>query len=73
MKWLLVVFIFTMDANGITGAKSVMKAFDSLEECNKAGNSFRQVNKLPDDQKSLSTCIPESAFDEKSNDGNTTN
>ena len=63
MKWLLVVFVFTLTENGDLEQPTILyKSYASENECNLVGENFRDVIPVPERAKSLSACLPESAF-----------
>lgn len=58
MKWLLLIFIFEVDANGEVGPPMVVrKLYDSAAECNLMGNNLRDVVPIPEGMKSFSICV----------------
>ena len=65
MKWLLIVFIFSLDADGeLENGMTVTKLYDSQAECDVMGKNFREISPIPEGSKSMSTCIPQSIFSE---------
>ena len=64
MKWLLFFVIFEIDPSGnmqqhMTGTK----VFATEAACDRAGNKFREgVPSIPKHWKSISACIPQSAY-----------
>jgi len=64
MRWLLMVFVFTLTESGDVQRPVILyKSYGSENECNLVGENFRSVIPIPEGAKSLSTCVPESAYD----------
>lgn len=67
MKWVLVVFAFQLSADDdFENASVKVEVYESQEEYDAMGETYRERVALPDETKSLSSCIPESIFDESS-------
>lgn len=65
MKWLLVVTWFYVLPNGDLDKVQVdYRVYASEEACNRVGNNYRDVFPIPAKMKSISVCIPQSAYDE---------
>ncbi|MGB5724936.1 MAG: hypothetical protein WBM39_11035 [Parasphingorhabdus sp.] len=65
MKWVLVIFAFQLSADDdVENAEVSIEVYDSQEECDQMGETYRARVSLPDESKSLSSCIPQSIFDE---------
>ena len=65
MKWILVIFAFQLSADDdVENASVKVEVYDSQEECDQMGETYRERTELPTDSKSLSSCIPQSIFDE---------
>jgi hypothetical protein len=66
LKWLLVVFVFQLDPSGKpTSPVVVTDVYDSEDECNRIGRNARDAVDAPIGSQSLSTCIPQSAFESR--------
>ena len=64
MKWLLLVFVFRVDAGGNPQQPTVFyKSYISESECNHVGSNFRDVFRVPAEHRSMSICIPEDSFE----------
>jgi len=60
MRWLLLVIVFQVDADGsMTHRATTTKLFASEAACNEAGRNFRQDVTLPAGWKSMSVCVSE--------------
>ncbi len=65
MKWVLVIFAFQLSADDdVENANVSVEVYNSQEECDAMGESYRERVSLPAESKSLSSCIPQSIFDE---------
>lgn len=72
MKWLLLVLVFQISPEGETTDKQVFqKLFLDEKECMTAGMAVQAD--LPPTVTSIVTCVSESAFQEKSQEGATLN
>ena len=61
VKWLLIVLIFNLPES--EGRNIVTKVYANEGECNAVSENVRSVFKnLPEDVKTVSVCIPESAY-----------
>lgn len=66
MKWVLVIFAFQINAdNDMENASAKTEVYSSQDECDRMGETYRERAALPDGTKSLSSCIPESIFNER--------
>lgn len=66
MNWILVAFVFNLDANGdFASPRMLYRGFPTEEACNLAGEHFREQFVLPELTKSASICIDKAAFDTK--------
>lgn len=62
MKWLLVILLFQLDANGQPGPPTpAQKVFTDQDSCLTAGATARAA--IPKEVLSVATCIPQNAFD----------
>ena len=60
MRWLLLIFVFTIDENGDIGERlTATRLFNSQAACDYAGENLRGQVDIPDEYKSFSICIPE--------------
>ncbi len=65
MKWVLVIFAFQLSAESdVENASVTVEIYNSQEECDQMGETYRERAELPADSKSLSSCIPQSIFDD---------
>ena len=68
MKFLLVIFMFTLTPDGdIKEGQAATQSFATLEECNYAGRHLRQIVGVDgpeyDEVKTLSYCVREEDYD----------
>lgn len=67
MRWLLLIIVFEVTSQGIRQEMTATKTFTSRAACDREGESLRTtgpMRDLPEHLKSISICIPESAFNE---------
>jgi hypothetical protein len=67
MKWLLLVLVFRIGPEGDMQRLAMFtKVYTNQGECDAVGTNFRTVFKnIPADAKSVSFCVPESAYREQ--------
>jgi hypothetical protein len=67
MKWLLVVLLFRISPEGgFSHYSTITKVYTTQGECDAVGSNFRSVfTKIPEGVKSISICMPESAYREE--------
>lgn len=63
MSWLLLFIVFDISNGGMKLKMQTTKAFNTEAACNAAGQSFAIDYKDPN-LRSMSICIPKSAYDE---------
>ena len=64
MRWLMLIIIFEMADDGNLQLRSTdYRVYRSEAQCNDEGRNFRRNNPMPAHLKSISMCVPESAFD----------
>ena len=65
MKWLLLIFTFDVSNSAIRVVDQDSRVFASEEECNLKGRELQKETKYASENlRSMSICIPESAFEE---------
>lgn len=64
MKWLLLIMVLDVSDGGIRMVHQETKVFASEAACNLAGDRLTKTVEYPgDDLRSLSICIPETAYE----------
>jgi len=65
MKWLLLILIFDVSNGGMRVIHQESRVFRSESACNSAGQALERTVRYPGENvRSMSICIPESAFEE---------
>ncbi len=65
MKWMLLIFIFDISNGGMKMLKQEQLVFNSRAACDAEGERLQKTVEYPgDDVRSISICIPQSAFND---------
>lgn len=66
MKWLFLYFLLDTSAGAMQPKLMMRQVFASEAECNELGSAIaREIGYEDNSLKSFSTCVPESAFQER--------